>query len=263
MGRLVSLDAEGRLIYEGLLSSQEKATVDEILNALKEEIPQIEADLEAAYGQSVWYKYNLGLFLGSLLEKYEITIAERRKFWDEIKVFATQTERKRNEGTKAVTRSFYQQCFILSQQSKDVVEKLTWRQWQDLLDRNREDERIFQWLKQVSEKIREDDWREFEKSLNLYLKDKDTSVFDDKELFAIYDSLMLMCKIWREKFKIFATEHPKSAKIKTKGNWAKKYYARCFALKKKCGKDVVTEDICNVAFSELMDKPQNSDANVE
>ena len=265
MGRLVSLDAEGRLIYEGLLSSQEKATVDEILNALKEEIPQIEADLEAAYGQSVWYKYNLGLFLGSLLEKYEITIAERRKFWDEIKVFATQTERKRNEGTKAVTRSFYQQCFILSQQSKDVVEKLTWRQWQDLLDRvgNREDERIFQWLKQVSEKIREDDWREFEKSLNLYLKDKDTSVFDDKELFAIYDSLMLMCKIWREKFKIFATEHPKSAKIKTKGNWAKKYYARCFALKKKCGKDVVSEDICNVAFSELMDKPQNSDANVE
>ena len=54
MGRLVSLDAEGRLVYEGLLSSQEKATVDEILNALKAEIPQIEADLEATYGQSVW-----------------------------------------------------------------------------------------------------------------------------------------------------------------------------------------------------------------
>ena len=96
MGHLVSLDAEGRLIYEGLLSSQEKATVDEILNALKEEIPQIEADLEATYGQGVWYKYNLGLFLGSLLEKYEITIAERRKFWDEIKDFATQTERKQS-----------------------------------------------------------------------------------------------------------------------------------------------------------------------
>ena len=47
MGHLVSLDSEGRLVYEGLLSSQEKATVDEILNALKKEIPQIEADLEA------------------------------------------------------------------------------------------------------------------------------------------------------------------------------------------------------------------------
>lgn len=254
MGRLVSLDAEGRLIYEGLLSSQEKATVDELLNALKTEIPQIEADLEATYGKSVWYKYNLGSFLGGLLEKYEITIAERRKFWDEIKVFASQTERKRNEGTKAVTRSFYQQCFILSQQSKDVVEKLTWRQWQDILDRvgNREDTRIFEWIKNYPGKIREDDWREFEKALHLYLKDKDTSVFEDEELFAIYDSIMLMSVKWREQFKVFEQEHPKSAKIKTKGTWAKKYYARCFALKKEQRSKVVTEEMCNIAFAELM-----------
>lgn len=257
MGHLVSRDAEGRLVYEGLLSSQEKATVDEILNALKAEIPQIEADLKAEYGQGVWYKYNLGLVLGGLLEKYEITIAERRKFWDEIKDFATQTERKRDEGAKAVTRSFYQQCFILSQQGKDVVEKLTWRQWQDILDRvgNREDERIFQWLKQVSGKIREDDWREFEKALHLYLKGKDTSVFETEELFAIYDSLMKMCQIWREKFKAFITDHPKSAKIKSKGTWAKKYYARCFAIKKENRTKVVTEEICSMAFSELMEKP--------
>ena len=256
MGRLVSLDAEGRLVYEGLLSSQEKATVDEILNALKAEIPQIESDLEATYGQSVWYKYHLGLFLGGLLEKYEITFAERRKFWDEIKDFATQTERKRADGSKSVTRSFYQQCYILSQQGKDVVEKLTWRQWQDLLDRvgNREDERIFLWLKQLSGKIREDDWREFEKALNLYLKDKDTSVFEADELFEIYDSLMRMCVIWREKFKIFTTEHPKSAKIRTKGTWAKKYYARCFAMKREQKTDAVTDEICNNAFSELMEK---------
>ena len=254
MGRLVSLDAEGRLIYEGLLSSQEKATVDEILNALKTEIPQIEADLKATYGQSVWYKYHLGLFLGELLEKYEITIAERRKFWDEIKDFATETERKRNEGTNAVTRSFYQQCFILSQQSKDVVEKLTWRQWQDILDRvgNREDPRIFEWIKNYPGKIREDDWREFEKALHLYLKDKDTSVFEDEELFAIYDSIMLMSVKWREQFKLFEQEHPKSAKIKTKGTWAKKYYARCFALKKEQRSKVVTEEMCNIAFAELM-----------
>ena len=254
MGRLVSLDAEGRLIYEGLLSSQEKATVDEILNALKTEIPQIEADLKATYGQSVCYKYHLGLFLGELLEKYEITIAERRKFWDEIKDFATETERKRNEGTNAVTRSFYQQCFILSQQSKDVVEKLTWRQWQDILDRvgNREDPRIFEWIKNYPGKIREDDWREFEKALHLYLKDKDTSVFEDEELFAIYDSIMLMSVKWREQFKVFEQEHPKSAKIKTKGTWAKKYYARCFVLKKEQRSKVVTEEMCNIAFAELM-----------
>lgn len=256
MEHIVSLDSEGRLVYKGLLSSQEKATVDEILNALKSEIPQIEADLASEYGQSVWYKYNLGLFLGGLLEKYQITIAERRQFWDEIKTFATKEERKRNEGTKAVTRSFYQQCYILSCQDKEVVEKLTWRQWQDILDRvgNREDERIFVWIKNLSGKIREDDWREFEKALHLYLKGKDTSVFTDEELFSIYDSLLKMCKVWREKFKVFEIEHPKSLKIKSKGIWAKKYYARCFEIKKEQRLRIVTQEICEQAFAELLEK---------
>lgn len=255
MNHVVSLDKDGHLVYQGLLTSKEIATIDEILNALKEEIPQIEADLESVYGQTVWYKYNLGVFLGTLLEKYEITVSERRRFWDEIKTFATKEDRKRDEGANSVTRSFYQQCYILSQQDKDVVEKLTWRQWQDLLDRvgNREDSRIFLWLKQLKGKIREDDWREFEKALHLYLKDKDTSVFDTKELFEIYNSIMLMCKHWREMFKAFAAEHPKSAKIKSKGAWAKKYYARCFSLKRELRNKVVSEDICNQAFAEQMD----------
>lgn len=253
MGHVVKL-IDGHLVYDGLLSSREKATIDDILNALKEEIPIIESDLSEEYGQSVWYKYNLGLFLGDLLEKYEISISERRRFWDEIKNFATKEDRKRDEGANSVTRSFYQQCYILSQQDRDVVEKLTWRQWQDILDRvgNREDERIFLWIKQLKAKIREDDWREFEKALHLYLKDKDTSVFEQSELFEIYDSIMLMCQIWRESFKQFATDHPKSAKIKTKGSWAKKYYAKCFAMKKEQHKRAVSDEICHVAFSIIM-----------
>lgn len=253
MGHIVALDAEGHLIYDGLLSSQEKATIDEILNALKEEIPQIESDLEILYDKSVWYKYNLGLFLSGLLEKYNISISERRKFWDEIKTFASKEERKRNEGTNSVHRSFYQQCFILSQQDKDVVEKLAWRQWQDLLDRvsNREDERIFEWIRNRKEKIREDDWREFEKGLHLYLKSKDTSVFSDKELFDIYDSIYAMGVYWRIAFNNFSKEYPKSAKIKTKSRRSKKYQEVCFRLKKELRKPL-DNDIFNKAFEQAM-----------
>jgi hypothetical protein len=253
VGHVVKL-VDGHLVYDGLLSSKEKVTIDDILNALKKEIPTIEDDLAEEYGQSVWYKYNLGFFLGDLLEKHDISVSERRRFWDEIKNFATKEERKRDEGENSVTRSFYQQCYILSQQGKKVVEKLTWRQWQDILDRvgNREDERIFQWIKQHKEKIREDDWREFEKALHLYLNDKDTSVFEKDELFAIYDSIMMMCRIWRELFKQFDLDYPKSAKIKTKTNWAKKYYAKCFLMKKEQHSKVVTESICLQAFSALM-----------
>ena len=189
MGHIVALDAEGHLVYEGLLSSKEIATIDEILNALKQEIPQIESDLEGTYGKSVLYKYNLGKVLGGLLSKYNISASERRKFWDEIKTFATKENRIRDEGSNAETRSFYGQCYRLSQFDQEIVEKISWRQWQDILDRvgNREDARIFEWIRNKKEKIREDDWREFEKGLHLYLKSKDTSVFSDNELYEIYE----------------------------------------------------------------------------
>ena len=84
MNHVVSLDKEGHLVYNGLLTAKEIATIDEILYALKSEIPQIEADLKATYGKTVLYRYNLGKFLDQLLTKYDITVAERRRFWDEI-----------------------------------------------------------------------------------------------------------------------------------------------------------------------------------
>ena len=234
MNHVVSLDKEGHLVYKGLLTLKEIATIDEILNALKEEIPQIEADLTDEYGKTVLYRYYLGKFLGDLLTKYNISFSERRRFWDEIKLFATQENRTRNEGTDSVTRSFYEQCYVLSQQDIDVVKKLSARQWQDLLDRvdNREDERIFQWIKEKKEKIREDDWREFEKGLHLFLKNKDTSVFSNGELFAIYDSILEMSRYWRSAFKKFSTDYPKSEKIKSKARRSKKFQEACFNLKR-------------------------------
>lgn len=253
MNHVVSLDKDGHLIYKGLLTAKEIATIDEILNALKEEIPQIESDLEETYGKTVLYRYYLGKFLGELLTKYNISVAERRRFWDEIKTFATQETRIRDEGANSVTRSFYEQCYVLSQQDLDVVQKLSARQWQDLLDRvgNREDERIFQWIKNKSEKIREDDWREFEKGLHLYLKNKDTSVFTDEELFEVYDSIFEMSKYWRIAFKQFSKDFPKSDKIKSKARRSKKYQETCFKLKKE-RRVPLDDDVFSEAFEMAM-----------
>ncbi|WP_198014920.1 hypothetical protein [Oribacterium sp. NK2B42] len=250
---MVSLDKDGHLIYKGLLTAKEIATIDEILNALKEEIPQIESDLEETYGKTVLYRYYLGKFLGELLMKYNISVAERRRFWDEIKTFATQETRIRDEGANSVTRSFYEQCYVLSQQDLNVVQKLSARQWQDLLDRvgNREDERIFQWIKNKSEKIREDDWREFEKGLHLYLKNKDTSVFTDEELFEVYDSIFEMSKYWRIAFKQFSKDFPKSDKIKSKARRSKKYQETCFKLKKE-RRVPLDDDVFSEAFEMAM-----------
>jgi len=253
MGHVVSLDAEGHLVYEGMLSSKEKANIDEILDSLKAEIPVIEQELSEKYGTDVLYKYYLGRVLGTLLEKYEITYAERRRFWDEIKNFATDKVRQRDEGKNATTRSFYEQCYILSELDLETVQKLSWRQWQDLLDRvgNREDTRIFEWLKRHSGKIREDDWREFEKGLHLYLKNKDTSVFTNEELFSVYESILDMSRYWRIAFKQFSKDFPNSAKLKTKAKRSKKYQGECLRLKRLYRRPL-DEEIFSEAFDKAM-----------
>lgn len=254
MSKIVEVSDSGDIIYSGMLSSKEKAEIDDIIDALKSEIPEIENELAEKYGNSVWYRYYLGKVMGELLERFDVTFSERRKFWDEIKLLASQEERIRNEGKGSVTRSFYQQCFVLSELNEATVGKLSARQWQDLLDRvaNREDERIFLWIENYPEKIREDDWREFEKGLNLYLKGKDTSVFEDDEVFEIYDSIMLLAQQWRIMLKEYEKNHPKSAKLKNKASWSKKYRTACFqaARDNRC---LVNEEICKSIFDGLME----------
>lgn len=255
MKHVVKLDKKGRLVYDGLLSSKEIATIDEILSALKSELPQVEKDLEEEYGNGVLYKYYLGKVVSDLLNKYNINASERRTFWDEIKTLVTEKARTREDGKNSVTRSFYEQCYQLSLIDIDVVQKLSWRQWQDLLDRvgNREDERIFLWIKQINEKVREDDWREFEKGLHLYLKNKDTSVFSDEELFEIYDSILEMSKYWRIELVQFTKDNPKTVKTSgtSRSRRSKKYQATCLQLKRQY-KEKLNESIFKEAFDIAM-----------
>lgn len=256
MAKTVSLTKDGKIIYEGLLTSKEKASVDEILNALQQEIPVVEDELHEEFKDAAMYCYHLGLFLGQLLEKYEIPVYERRRFWDEIKNFATKEKRKRNEGKNATTRSFYHQCYMLSTLDKETVKKLKWKQWQSLFDRQlvREDERLFEWIRRHEDKVNASLWREFEKSLNLYLKTIDTSVFTDEELFEIYDSILAMSEYWLTNFKIFAEEHPNSQKLASgrKTVWSKKFYAKCFELKKQMRVPTITPEVCKIAYEIVM-----------
>lgn len=134
-----------------------------------------------------------------------------------------------------------------------IFEKLPWRQWQDVLDIaiRQEDKRIFKWVVKRNKKIRADDWREFEKGLRLYLKNKDTSVFTDEELFEIYDSIMEMGQYWRIAFLQFSKDFPNSAKIKTKARRSKKYQSACFKISHEQRK-TMDDEIFSKAFEAAM-----------
>ena len=254
MAHIVEFDRNGNIIYRGMLSSSEILLYDQLIETLKQDIPQIEQDLKEQYGDSIMYKYNLGRLLGEILEKNNVSIKERRRFWDEIKTLATTENRTRSEGTNSKRRSFFEQCYRLSQIEKETVKKLSWRQWESLLDRsdkNTDDARFFTWIRNFPRKIREDEWREFMKVMNLYLDGTDTSVFDDSELFAIYDSMIVMADTWLSNLKEFKKAHPTSRKLTAVSSWSKKFYRNCFAYARS-NREKITEELCQKQFSETM-----------
>lgn len=255
MAVLIELDENGKKVYRGFLSSEETRNADLLLGLLQDEIPKIGQKLSILYGNGVLYKYYMGKRLSELLDEYRISEKERVYFWDEIKNFASDKERKREDGGEAKTRKFYEQCYRLSQIDLQTVKKLSWRQWQDLLDRtqNRVDDRIFIWIGIHEPKIKEAEWRAFEKALNIFLKKKDSSVFSDQELFDLYEMILMMGQCWIEEFNNFAKSHPKSMKIKTKGKWENKYYTQCF-IHRKVNKSPLKEDDCKIIFCELMNE---------
>lgn len=260
MAKVIEFDKNGNILYRGMLTANEIASYDDVINALKEEIPQIEKELKQKYSDNkgrttIEYKYFLGKALSQYINRFDVSFVERRRFWDEIKNLASTEERKRDEGKKSARRSFFEQCYILSMIEHDTVVKFSWKRWQDLLDRdvNSQDKRIFDWIGKNAERITQSDWAEFEKALNLYLKNKDTSVFSGEELYEIYDINLQIAGYWNKFFKSFKKEHPDSAKIKKKSMYSKKYYAECFEYMKKSRKHTIDEVTCLSIFNGIME----------
>ena len=253
MAIIIEKNKDGEKQYKGFLSSEQTRKADELLEFLQKEIPEYGQKLNAEYGDSVLYKYYLGKHLSELLDEYDINDEQRVYFWNEIKDFAADKERARQDGGEAKTRKFYEQCYNLSQLDISIVEKLSWRQWQDLFDRtkNREDSRIFNWIGFHEPKIKEKDWRSFEKGLNSFLRNKDTSVFEDQELFDIYEMLLTMAQVWQSEFTEFQQQYPKSAKIKSKAKWEGKYIDLCLKCR-KANKRNLDKDDCLIVFNTLM-----------
>ena len=137
MAILIEKDEQGRKLYQGFLSSEETKQADLLLGFLQDEIPRLSKELSETYGDGALYKYYLGKRLGELLDEYAIQEKDRLYFWNEIKNFAPDKERKRAEGKNSKKRSFFEQCYQLSLIDVEIVKKFSWHKWQDLLDRGR------------------------------------------------------------------------------------------------------------------------------
>ena len=227
--KIIDFDKEGRYLYKGFLTSKELQEYEEVKDRLINEIPALEEEIKEKYWKEnrILYFYFLGKTLGAFLEEFNVSVKERRRFWDEIKTLATSQVHTRSDG-KVKKRSFFEQCYRLSCMDQKIVESKTWRQWQSLLDRddkNIEDSRFINWVGKTV--ISEDEWRELLKIMNFYLDEIDTTVFEDNEIYALYDSMLSMSKVWLKSIKQFEKNHPKSLKLQKKSKWSIKFYKAC------------------------------------
>lgn len=265
MSRIIDFDNQGHIVYNGLLSQEEVESYQEIIDALQKEFPEIEKELLKKYpskkanGTSIEYKYYLGKAISEYLNKYDVTEDERRRFFDEIKNLASEKTKElytRDSGKKSKTRSIFEQFYLLSQLSFDTVLRLNWGEWQPLFDRVicREDPRIFAWIDKRVEKVSRSNWRSFMKVVNMYAGKFETALFSEDEFFDIFDSLLLTGSEWVSKYDSYKKDHPDSAKNHDELKWSKKFYQKCFEIKKQKRLDVITKEIIDRAFFEVMEK---------
>ncbi len=89
-------------------------------------------------------------------------------------------------------------CFLLGQyEEKFVVNAGHWRAWREFLDRKhiRDDQRIIKWISTRAELNPPSNWlRIFNREISRKLKNIDSSVYEDLELFRLLD------QIWQEIF---------------------------------------------------------------
>lgn len=227
MAYFVKKDEEG-IKYRDFLTAAQIKQADELLHYLQENFPEYTKKLSEEYGvgTSVYF-YHMGVWIKNVIEEHDIPVMARKYLFSEIASFAPDKERLRDV---ADNRNPYYQAYLLAQLDEKTVEKMSFNKWQSLLEREseREDARIYEWINSINnEKITGKEWRAFLKLLHAYLKNIDTSVFSNNELFSIYDSLIASVKSWDIGCKQFIKKHPNSQKLKdtkTKNKWQSKYF---------------------------------------
>ncbi len=140
--------------------------------------------------------YSLGSKLRKICEEKEVnTVRERRWLWEAIeKLYATERIKRAGRGR---ARSHFEYCYRLSNYPLEFAKRVNWSEWVYFFDSRtvRDESRAEEWLMfqiKRGERVNRQEFREFTQRLNRHLKNLDTSVLSNVELFSLYD------KIWVE-----------------------------------------------------------------
>lgn len=236
MSKIIGKSKEGSKVYLDALSPQEIREADEFLTMLQREVAIFEKELCGKYSpSSLEYKFYIGKFLSDKVISQGITSSERLYVFEEIKNWVqTGIETSKDRGAK---RQFYDYCYRLYCFGEEIVFSFTWRQWSELLDRSvtTKDVRVLNWLISKKDEMREDDFRMYLLVLNEYLKNRDTTVFEQEDLYKKYDTLYEIVIQWNNLLKKYfkgKTDNFTKARKANVTKYKRKYVSQCIAESK-------------------------------
>lgn len=256
VAKLIRKVGDGQKAYIGLLTPEELAEANKLQEYLETFIPNLEKNLNEKYKTRVApYAHEFGTELRNLVEKFNIKGVQESIFWDQIKYFASRDENRPKDRSK--NRKIYEYYYKLALYELKDIENVKWGEWSQLFDTKEviKEERIINWLvtKAKSTKISRDPFRIFLTGVRLYLKNKDTMVYSDDQLFIKYDMIFNMSTIYLQLYKKNFTDQnkqPTEARIKQKKKYQEKYFTDSFASRKK-NKEAKLEDICEEVFNKV------------
>jgi len=149
------------------------------------------ADKKSPGNVKLWHA--VGKELGAICDKVKITgRRERRWLWEAIENLYASERIKRAKRER--TRLHFEYCYRLSNFPISLASKLNWSEWVYFFDSPtvREEGRIDIWLRKLitsEQQVSRALFRRFTENLNKRIKRMDTTVLNEKELFAIYQQV--------------------------------------------------------------------------
>ena len=254
INNVIEKDEYGNTIYRSLSRTEQKKA-DAFLDKLRLELPKIEEELLSKYEiSSLDFKYELGEKLSTLLNNEGFTPKESSFVFAEIRNFVPTGL---NEAIKdrSQKRAYYEYCYRLFSLGYDLAHTFNYHFWSDVFDRValETDKRIYNWFSKNRSALPDKTYRFFARAMTFYLKDIDTSVFDDDEYYAACDMCLLIAEQYRKCLKEFfdGKESNMSRARATKLGKYKQKYVEASVMNLRFESKEKHEEICRNAFIEV------------
>lgn len=179
--------------YSGLITYNDFEYTEKEIEKMKEEFLNLEKKLAKKYPDyDSKYSFELGKLLSSKMKEYKIIESERYKFWEMLRKYVNLKDKRK---TITNLRDAYEYAYLLSKLPEKLVIKYSRSKWDHLFDVTtaRKDERIYKWLENI-ENVNfvnnGDVFQHFCKGVKVYTKGLDTAVYNDEEIFELYEDIM-------------------------------------------------------------------------